>query len=95
MLTDWTEGSSITFDKNPNYWGFDEKYPENRLPYIDQLRALIMPEVATYMAALRTGKVDYIGVTGGSYMTSTLDQVESLQRTNPEIVSIAVHHSVG
>ena len=85
MLTDWTEGSSVTWDKNPDYWGFDEKYPENRLPYVDRLRALIMPEVATYMAALRTGQVDYIGPIGISQMR-TLDQVESLRRTNPELV---------
>ncbi len=85
MLTDWVKGSSVTWDKNPDYWGYDEKYPENRLPYIDRLRALIMPEVATYMAALRTGKVDYIGTIGAAQMRS-LDQVESLQRTNPELV---------
>ena len=36
MLTGWIEGSSITWDKNPDYWGYDEKYPENRLPYIDK-----------------------------------------------------------
>ncbi len=40
-LTDWVEGSSFTLTKNPDYWGFDEKYPENRLPYIDELRGLI------------------------------------------------------
>ena len=85
MLTDWTEGSSITWDKNPDYWGYDEKYPENRLPYIDRLRALTMPEVATQLAALRTGQVDYVGVIGAAQMR-TIDQVESLQRTNPELV---------
>ena len=85
MLTDWTEGSSITWEKNPDYWGYDEKYPANRLPYIDQLRALIMPEVATQLAALRTGRVDYIGPIGGTQM-NTVDQVDSLQRTNPELV---------
>ena len=85
MLTDWTEGSSITWDKNPDYWGADEKYPENRLPYIDRLRALTMPEPATQLAALRTGRVDYLGRNGQAAMRS-LDQVESLQRTNPEIV---------
>merc|ERR1711964_760758 len=37
MLTDYVEGSSLTFEKNPNYWGFDEKYPENRLPYVDKI----------------------------------------------------------
>ena len=85
MLTDWTEGSSITWDKNPDYWGFDEKYPENRLPYLDTIRALIMPEVATHMAAIRTGKLDYIGHIGGTQMR-TLEQRDSLQRTNAELV---------
>ena len=78
-LTDWVEGSSATWTKNPNYWGYDEKYPENRLPYVDEIRALHMPETATYLSAIRTGKVD----TG--YRLSSIDQVDSLQRTNPEI----------
>ena len=38
-LTDWVQGTSITHTKNPDYWGFDEKYPQNRLPYIDKLVA--------------------------------------------------------
>ena len=84
VLTDWTAGSSRTYTKNPDYWGFDEKYPENRLPYVDKLRALVMPEVATQLAALRSGKVDYMGVTGAAQIR-IIDQVESLERTNPEI----------
>ena len=85
MLTDLVEGSSITWEKNPDYWGYDEKYPENRLPYIDQLRALFMPEDPTYLAALRTGRIDYIGPIGGNAIMSQ-DQLESLKRTNPELV---------
>ena len=38
MVTDVVEESSITWTKNPDYWGYDEKYPQNRLPYVDQLR---------------------------------------------------------
>ena len=41
-----------------------------------------MPEVATYLAALRTGRVD------NGYQLRTLDQVESLQKTNPELVIV-------
>ena len=85
MLTDWTEGTSITWDKNPDYWRTDEKYPENRLPYIDRLRALVMPEAATRLAALRTGQVDYVGRIGNSPIRS-LDQIGNLERTNPELV---------
>ena len=78
-LTDLVEGSSATWTKNPDYWGYDEKYPENRLPYVDEVKALHMPEVATYLSAIRTRKVD----TG--YRLSSIDQVDSLQRSNPEI----------
>ena len=84
MLTNWVEGSSRTWDKNPDYWGYDEKYPENRLPYVDQLRALVMPEVATRLAGLRTGQLDVLGAHQLASI-KTLDQVESLQKTNPEI----------
>ena len=85
MLTDWVEGSSVTWDKNPDYWGHDEKFPENRLPYVDQLKILFVPEVATRLAALRTGRIDFIGPYQGSAI-STLEQVENLERTDPELV---------
>ena len=60
ILTDYIEGVSKSYIKNPDYWGFDEKYPGNRLPYSDQLRALLMPEEATPISALRTGQIDII-----------------------------------
>ena len=83
MLTEWVENSSMTYSKNPYYWGFDEKYPDNRLPYIDQINRLIMPDKATQLAALRSGKLDYIGQSGGGQVQAT--QVETIQRTNPEV----------
>ena len=84
MLTDWVKGSSLTYTKNPDYWGTDEKYPRNRLPYIDQLRRVIMPEQATWLAAFRSGKHDITGLAGDTQL-GDIGQVESLQRSNPEI----------
>ena len=83
-LTDFVEGSSATWEKNPNYWGYDEKFPENRLPYIDELRSLLMPDMSARLAALRTGKLDHMGNPGDAYINS-IDDLENLQRTNPEI----------
>ena len=83
-LTEVVEGSSITHTKNPDYWGFDEKYPENRLPYVDEIRALVMTELATRLAALRSGKIDMLGIPGLAALRS-IDAVESLKRTDPEI----------
>ncbi len=45
-LTDWVEGSSMTFTKNPNYWKDDEKFPGNRLPYADELKQLFMTDAS-------------------------------------------------
>ena len=85
MLTDYVEGSSVTFDKNPDYWGYDEKYPENRLPYIDKLVGLYMAEEATRLSALRSGKIDKI--TSGADEIRSFDVIKSLQQTNPEIAT--------
>ena len=83
MLSDYVEGVSKTWTRNPDYWGFDEKYPENRLPYVDQLRALFIAEEATRISALRSGTIDMIRLSGVEI--KSLDVVNGLQRTNPDI----------
>ena len=83
-LTEHVEGSSATWEKNPNYWGYDEKFPQNRPPYIDTLRSLVIPERSARLAAMRTGKIDMLSNTGDAFITS-IDDLESLQKTNPEI----------
>ena len=79
MLTDWVKDSSVTYTKNPNYWGYDEKFPENRLPYLDEVKSLIMPDSSTQLAALRTGKI-------ARMWSVTVDQAKALQMTNPELL---------
>ena len=84
QLTDYVSGSSYTLDRNPNYWGHDEKYPDNQLPYVDQMRGLWMPEEATRLAALRSGKIDGLHAAGVSQILS-VDVAQNLQRDNPEM----------
>ena len=78
MFTDWVRGSSMTYTKNPNYWAFDEKFPKNRLPHADEIQVLFMSDLATRLAALRTGKI-------ALQRDLSIDDAESLQRTNPEL----------
>ena len=85
QMTEWTFGENFTYEKNPDYWGVDMKYPENPVPYIDTLRGLVIVEGASRLAGLRSGKLDYIGQPGASQMQS-IDQALSLARTNPELV---------
>jgi len=59
LLTDYVAGSSLTYTSNPNYW---EKDPQGRqLPYIDGFKLLIIGDLSTRLAALRSGKVDILG----------------------------------
>ena len=83
MLTDYVDGSSMTFTKNPNYWAYDQRYPQNKLPYADELNILTMPDTATELAALRTGKIDTLG-------NVDWQQAAELVKTNPELQQVAV-----
>jgi peptide/nickel transport system substrate-binding protein len=71
-------GSSITYEKNPDYFAFDERFPENRLPYIDEVTVTNISDMTTAMTALRTGKLDILGM---------LDwrQAATLAESNPEL----------
>ncbi|MFC1933008.1 ABC transporter substrate-binding protein [Chloroflexota bacterium] len=79
IITDYVTGSVATWTKNPNYWGYDERHPENKLPYADEVKQLIIPDTATALSALRAGKLDLFNDVGW-------EQAKSLAKTNPEIV---------
>jgi len=81
MLKDFVPGKFATLSKNPNYWGYDERYPENQLPYINTVKYLYMPDDKEALDAMRTGKIDIIDC------ASPL-QAEEMRKTNPEIIQI-------
>jgi ABC-type transport system substrate-binding protein len=83
-MDEFVSGISVTFDRNPNYWKDDEKFPGNRLPYVDRLVMLVMGDQATRLAALRSAQVDLSGWNGGAQITS-ISSVLELQKTNPDM----------
>jgi peptide/nickel transport system substrate-binding protein len=78
IITDFVHDSSVTFERNPNYWKKDPFHPENTLPYLDGAKWLIIPDLSTRLAALRTAKVDWMG--GISW-----EDAASLQETTPTL----------
>ncbi len=64
ILTDYIPGSTITYTKNPNYFESDPIYAaaglDYRWPYLDTFRFQIIPDTSTRIAALRTGKLDFL-----------------------------------
>jgi len=81
ILKDFVPNCSATLIKNPNYWGYDERYPQNKLPYVDMIKYLIIPDQAKALSALRAGEIDII--TGVPPL-----QAQAIRKTNPEILHI-------
>ena len=78
ILQEYIPDNSATLIKNPNYWGHDERYPQNKLPYIDKLKFLVMPDDTKAIEAMRVGKIDVIE--GLSFQ-----QAQTVQKTNPQL----------
>ncbi|MDE0450019.1 MAG: ABC transporter substrate-binding protein [Spirochaetaceae bacterium] len=85
QLTDVLEGSSWTYTKVDDYWGFDPKYPEYQLPYADRVEFLIVNDPAAITSLMRSGQADFTGFGLGSHLSS-VDAAVSLQETNPNLV---------
>jgi peptide/nickel transport system substrate-binding protein len=83
ILEDFDGNKGAVLIKNPDYWGHDERYPENKLPYIDKLNFVIIPDEQTALNALITGQVDVV------------DQISfksalRIRETHPEILQIPI-----
>ena len=88
MISDYVEGSTLTYERNPNYWQTDPIFPDlaNQLPYLDGIKLFIMPDATARVAALRTGRSAFApGL--------SLDQVDALANSNPELVKLLLGHN--
>jgi peptide/nickel transport system substrate-binding protein len=81
MITDFVDNSSVSFVKNPNYWAKDPAGPGkgNQLPYADRVTALIIPDVSTRQAAMRTGRIDTMGGLNWEDGPALMKQVPGVQ----------------
>ena len=83
MLTEYEANVSLTAEANPDYWAYDERYPENKLPYFDAIKAVVIPDISTAIAALKTHKVDIIS---DDQTSPSIAQAQALAESNPEIL---------
>ena len=88
ILQDYVGGSSVTFIKNSSYWGYDERYPENRLPYVNAVKILVIPDASTGLAAVRTGKIDVMENIG-------LQNAQAMQKSNPGVMQLTMQGTQG
>lgn len=83
MLTDFVPGSAATLKRNPGYWDKNPIGPGkgDQLPYIDTLKLLVIVDISTWTAALRTGRVDWAS-------NVQAEDAKSLRRTAPRLKDI-------
>lgn len=77
-LADYISMSSVTLKRNPNYWMKDPVNLQNQLPYPDTVKVLVIPDVSTRVAGLRTGKLDQL-------RGLKWEDGDSLKKTNPNL----------
>jgi len=60
MLKDLIDNSSVTFERNPNYYMTNPCGPGegDQLPYVDKVRFLVISDTNTRQSAFRTGNID-------------------------------------
>ncbi len=75
----YVQGNSQTYVRNPDYWDTEqlggESYP---IPFIDSMTYRIVKDEATYLTALRTGKLDMLEAIRWI-------MVDHLKETTPEL----------
>ena len=80
ILADYVSGSSITWERNPNYWGTTTvNGKEYKIPFVDRMVWPIIVDTSTQLAALRTGKCDIEESVGWQ-------DAEAAMETNPELI---------
>jgi peptide/nickel transport system substrate-binding protein len=75
VLSDYVVGSSITYTKHPKYFEYDPLHPNNRMPYIDTLKLLIIPDRSSLLASFRTGQMDVLRGFGSASIEEAKDVI--------------------
>ena len=80
MVADYVSQSVATMKRNPNWYKTDPVGPGkgNQVPYIDMLKLLIVPDLSTRLAVMRTGKADWVS-------EIPAEDARSLLKTNPKL----------
>ncbi|UCD09275.1 MAG: ABC transporter substrate-binding protein [Dehalococcoidales bacterium] len=83
-VTDYVISNMASMKRNPAYWMTDPIGPGmgNQLPYIENVKFIVMPDASTTQAALRTANVDMLS-------GLTPEQKDEMIRRNPELKSAA------
>lgn len=81
MIRDYVPSNLVTLKRNPNYWQTNPIGPGlgDQLPYVDTVKYIIIRDLSTQLAAVRSGKLDMMG--GVAW-----EDADNFEKTNPELL---------
>ena len=82
IIKDWIPDSAMRLVRNPDYFQHDPLHPENQLPYVDEVKLLIIEDASTRMAALQTGKVAHQRAVNWQEAKNMIARYPDIQRRN-------------
>ncbi|MCR5786054.1 MAG: ABC transporter substrate-binding protein [Eubacterium sp.] len=71
ILTEYVADNSMKLEKNDNYYDYDDRYPENKLPYIDVINLIYLEDTANVLAQAMAGSLDWFGENGKNVLDNT------------------------
>ncbi len=89
QLTDFIQGHSQTYQRNPAYWDREKLGGQQyEIPFVDEINYRTIKDEATFLTALRTGKLDILEAIRWI-------AVDHLKETTPELKWVRSLSSVG
>lgn len=84
ILTDYVADNYMQFEANPNYYGEDERYPGNQLPYIDSVKLVYIADSDNILTQFIAGELDWFGGENSGTGLLTTSQIEQLKASMDE-----------
>ena len=83
MVKDYKANVSMTWQKNPDYWGYDELFPDHKfqLPYADEFKQIFINDRFSRLAAIRTARLDVSDALDMNDRGISWEEKESLEKT--------------
>lgn len=74
LVTDIVAGTSVSLVKNENYYDTDDRYPGNKLPYLDAINFIYIADSTNIVSQFTSGSLDWFG-----YRANLINDSEAAQ----------------
>ena len=76
ILTDFQLDASMSYVKSENYYDYDERHPENKLPYLDTIKMVQIADSSNTLTQFISGQIDIISFGSDVLNSSEIQQLK-------------------